>query len=114
MASDSRTLALFGYLLFGGRLLSEDSLLAMTDFGSSADDDRYGLGVLDQTPLAPGYGTTVVGNGGWDDGGYSSVLSALPSDGMVISVLTNTAGSPVDLVFPVAEALAAALRPSAP
>ena len=110
MASDPQALALFGYLLFGGQLLTEDSLLAMTDFGSGADDDRYGLGVLDQTPLAPGYGTPVIGNGGWDDGGYSSVLSALPSEGTVISVLTNTAGSPVELVFPVAEALAAALR----
>jgi D-alanyl-D-alanine carboxypeptidase len=114
MASDSRALALFGYLLFGGRLLTEDSLLDMTDFGSGADDDRYGLGVFDQTPLAPGLGTTAVGNGGWDDGGYSSVLSALPSEGTVISVLTNTAGSPVDLVFPVAEALAAAVRTGAP
>ncbi len=114
MASDSRALALFGYLLFGGQLLTEDSLLAMTDFRSGADEDRYGLGVFDQTPLAPGYGTPVVGNGGWDDGGYSSVLSALPSDGTVISVLTNTAGSPVELVFPVAEALAAALRVGAP
>jgi CubicO group peptidase (beta-lactamase class C family) len=82
----------------------------MPDFGSGAGDDRYGRGVFDQTPLAPGYGTTAVGNGGWDDGGYSSVLSALPSEGMVISVLTNTAGSPVELVLPVAEELAAALR----
>jgi D-alanyl-D-alanine carboxypeptidase len=114
MASDSRALALFGYLLFGGRLLTEDSLLDMTDFGSSSDDDRFGLGVFDQTPLAPGFGATAVGNGGWDDGGYSSVLSALPSEGTVISVLTNTAGSPVELVFPVAEALAAAVRVGGP
>jgi D-alanyl-D-alanine carboxypeptidase len=114
MASDSRALALFGYLLFGGRLLTEDSLLDMTDFSSGADDDRFGLGVFDQTPLAPGFGTTAVGNGGWDDGGYSSVLSALPSEGTVISVLTNSAGSPVELVFPVAEALAAAVRVGAP
>ena len=85
MASNSRSLALFGYLLFGGRLLTENSLLDMTDFASGADDDRFGLGVLDQTPLAPGLRTTAVGNGGWDDGGYSSVLSALPSEGTVSS-----------------------------
>jgi hypothetical protein len=34
MASDSGALALWGYLLFGGQLVSEQSLLAMTDFGN--------------------------------------------------------------------------------
>src|SRR4029077_14595860 len=46
MASDSAALALFGYLLFGGKLVSEQSLMAMTDFGASG---VYGLGVIDQS-----------------------------------------------------------------
>ncbi len=110
MASDSGALALWGYLLFGRHLLSEESLRAMTDFGAGAAYDRYGLGVFDQTNLANGFGVQAVGNGGWDVGGYSSALSVLPSEGIVISVLTNTAGDPVSLVFPVVQGLASALE----
>jgi D-alanyl-D-alanine carboxypeptidase len=110
MASDSGALALWGYLLFGRHLLSEQSLLAMTDFGKGATYDRYGLGVFDQTNLANGFGVQAVGNGGWDVGGYSSALTILPSEGIVISVMTNTAGDPVRLVFPVVQELASALE----
>jgi D-alanyl-D-alanine carboxypeptidase len=106
MASDSGALALWGYLLFGGKLLSEPSLLAMTDFGSGS----YGLGVFNQTKDGAWQGAgQAIGNGGWDDGGYSSALAVLPSSGLVISVMTNTAGDPKALVFPVAEKLAASL-----
>jgi D-alanyl-D-alanine carboxypeptidase len=106
MASDSAALALWGYLLFGGKLLSEPSLLAMTDFGSGS----YGLGVFNQTKDGAWQGAgQAIGNGGWDDGGYSSALAVLPSRGLVISVMTNTAGDPKALVFPVAEKLAASL-----
>jgi D-alanyl-D-alanine carboxypeptidase len=111
MASDSGALALWGYLLVGGQILSERSLLAMTDFGSGASYDRYGLGVFDQTNLGAGFEVQSVGNGGWDVGGYSSALAVLPSGGIVISVMTNTAGDPVDLVFPVAQKLASSLQP---
>ena len=106
MASDSATLALWGYLLFGGSLLSEESLRAMTDFGSEADYEEHGLGVIDQTALGEGFSVQAIGNGGWDDGGYSSILVVLPSEGLVISVMTNTAGSPVQLVLPIAQELA--------
>jgi D-alanyl-D-alanine carboxypeptidase len=106
MASDSAALALWGYLLFGGKLLSEPSLLAMTDFGSGS----YGLGVFNQTKDGAWQGAgQAIGNGGWDNGGYSSALAVLPSRGLVISVMTNTAGDPKALVFPVAEKLAASL-----
>jgi D-alanyl-D-alanine carboxypeptidase len=108
MASDSAALAVFGYLLFGGRLVSQQSLLAMTDFGESG---VYGLGVINQSGSGAWRGGgQAIGNGGWDDGGYSSVLAVLPSEGIVISVMTNTAGSPPQLVFPVAEALAGSLQ----
>lgn len=106
MASDSEALALWEYLLFGGKLLSEPSLLAMTDFGSRS----YGLGVFNQTKDGAWQGAgQAIGNGGWDDGGYSSALAVLPTRGLVISVMTNTAGDPKALVFPVAEKLAASL-----
>jgi CubicO group peptidase (beta-lactamase class C family) len=102
MASDSAALALWGYLLFGGKLLSEQSLLAMTDFGNGS----YGLGLFNQTKDGAWRGAgQAIGNGGWDDG-YSSVLAVLPSEGIVISVMSNTGGDPKVLVFPVAEALA--------
>jgi len=107
MASDSGALALWGYLLFGGQLVSEQSLMAMTDFGSGV----YGLGVFNQTKNNAWRGAgQAIGNGGWDLGGYSSVLAVLPSEGIVISVMTNTAGDPKALVFPVAENLAATIR----
>ncbi len=110
MASDSGALALWGYLLFGGTLLSEASLKAMTNFGTGANSDRYGLGVFDQTDLGGGFGVQTIGNGGWDDGGYSTVLAVQPSKGLVISVMTNTAGDPKTLVIPVAQALASSLE----
>ena len=109
MASDSATLALWGYLLFGGNLLSDESLRAMTDFGTGADYEEHGLGVIDQTALGEGFSVQAIGNGGWDDGGYSSILVVLPSEGVVITVMTNTAGSPVELVMPIAQDLAAAI-----
>ncbi len=107
MASDSAALALWGYLLFGGKLVSEQSLQAMTHFGNGV----YGLGVFDQTKDGAWRGAgQAIGNGGWDDGGYSSGLAVLPSEGIVISVMTNTAGDPKALVFPVAVKLASSLR----
>jgi D-alanyl-D-alanine carboxypeptidase len=80
MASDAEALARWGYLLFGGAVLAEESLLAMTDFGSGNDYDGYGLGVFDQSDIGAGYGVPAIGNGGWHDGGYSSVLTVLPSE----------------------------------
>ena len=107
MASDSGALALWGYLLFGGKLVSQQSLLAMTDFGDSV----YGLGVINQTKAGAWRSEgQAIGNAGWDEGGYSSVLAVLPSEGIVISVMTNTAGDPVELVFPVVQRLASVLE----
>jgi D-alanyl-D-alanine carboxypeptidase len=110
MASDCGALALWGYQLFGGQIVSEASLRAMTDFGTGATYDGYGLGVFDLTNLDQGFGVQSVGNGGWDSGGYSSILAVQPSKGVAISVLTNTAGNPVQLVVPVAQQLAASLH----
>ena len=103
--SDSRSLAVWGYLLFGGHVVSAASLDAMTSFGP----DPYGMAVWNQTALSPAFGTAV-GNAGWDPGGYTSALTVLPSRGVVITVLTNEGDkNPVDLVFPVVEALSQSL-----
>ena len=113
MAGDSGSLALWGYQVFGGAILSAQSLGAMTGFGpdlSGGVDGPYGMGIFDQTNLASGYGVATVGNGGWDDGGYSSVLSVIPSGGIAIAVLTNEAGDPRALVMPLAQKIAALLR----
>jgi D-alanyl-D-alanine carboxypeptidase len=113
IASDSHALAVWGYQLFGGAIISPRSLQAMTDFGAdlaNGDSGPYGMGVFDQTNLADGYGVHTVGNGGWDDGGYASVLSVIPSEGIAIAVLTNTAGDPLSLVMPLAQQMAAQLH----
>lgn len=85
----------------------------MSDFGADLPNGvmgPYGMGVFDQTNLASGYGVPTVGNGGWDDGGYSSVMSVIPSEGIAIAVLTNEAGDPKQLVMPLAQQMAAVLR----
>jgi len=111
MAGNSGTLALWGYQLFGGAIVSPHAAQAMTDFGAELPNgDRYGMGVFDLTNLANGYGEPTVGNGGWDDGGYSSLLSVLPGHGIAIAVLTNQAGDPRQLVMPLAQQMAAVLR----
>ena len=116
MASDSGALALWTYLLFGRHLLSEPSLLAMTDFAKNDPHDHYGLGVFDVNPDlidatgGTGFGVQAIGNGGWEDGGYSSTTAVLPSKGVVISVLTNMAGDPRALVLPLAQQLFSTLH----
>jgi len=110
MASDSGTLALWAYQIFGATILSQQSLQAMTDFGATnGESGPYGMSVFDQTNLAHGYGAPTVGNGGWDDFGYSSVFSVIPSKGISIAVLTNTAGDPKSLVMPLAQQMATLL-----
>jgi CubicO group peptidase (beta-lactamase class C family) len=81
------SLARWGYELYGGFVLSDESLRAMTDF----QGDWYGLGVMD---LSNDYATLAVGHEG-----ESSVttccsvirLVAVPEVGMVVSVQANTA-----------------------
>ena len=105
MAGDSGAVALWGYLFFGGNMLSEQSVAAMTRFG----DERYGRGVFNQTTLATGFDVLATGNAGWDPYGYSTELTILPTKGVSISVMTNLAGDPVSLVIPVGQQIAALL-----
>lgn len=83
------SLARWGYDLFGGFVVSDDSLREMTDF----QGEWYGLGVMD---FSEDYGTLAVGH----DGSSSATtccsqvrLVVLPEEGTVISVQANTAGA---------------------
>jgi D-alanyl-D-alanine carboxypeptidase len=105
MASDASALAQWGYAMFGGKLISERSLRTMTDFNS----DDYGLGVYDLTDYFADLDDVVIGNGGWEAGGYSSMLAVIPGKGTVIAVLANRAGDPRELVLPVVRELASHL-----
>jgi D-alanyl-D-alanine carboxypeptidase len=84
MASDAPTLATWGYLLYGGHVLSDESLAAMVTMPDGAD---YGLGCVAMREQ----GLDGVGHGGVLPG-FSSVLYADEETGAVIAVLVNTDG----------------------
>jgi D-alanyl-D-alanine carboxypeptidase len=89
MASDSPSLALWAYDLFGRDMLRRESLAAMTDFGS----EGYGMGVFDlSTPGGGGWGRSAIGNGGLEPRGYTTLAVVLPGEGVVITVMTNKLG----------------------
>lgn len=87
VVSTPAALARWGYELYGGSVLSDDSLREMTDFRG----EWYGLGVMD---LSSEYGTLAVGHEG-----ESSVttccslirLVALPEEGVIVAVQATTA-----------------------
>ena len=83
MASDPMTLARFGYLLYGGALLGEDALTAMTTY-----QDDYGLAAHDHSGT---FGVPSVGHEGTVPG-YVAALLAFPDEGLSIAVLANTNG----------------------
>jgi D-alanyl-D-alanine carboxypeptidase len=80
------SLARWGYELYGGFVLSDASLRAMTDF----QGDWYGLGIMD---FSSEYGTLAVGHEGASSASACCSLIrllALPEEGMVIAVQANT------------------------
>jgi D-alanyl-D-alanine carboxypeptidase len=91
VVANAEDLARFGHALFGGELLSVQSLEAMVDFEATADvpcaedchmPPRYGLGVI----RYPDVGTCAV----WGhDGSTGSYLGYVPSQRRTIAVLTN-------------------------
>jgi D-alanyl-D-alanine carboxypeptidase len=113
MASDAAALARFAYLLWGGQLLSEASLRAMTDFGDG-DGYPYGLGTIDMTNQVLGrpFPVQTIGNGGQDSAGYASVMITLPSEATVVIVLINQDVDPRLRALPVAQELYEALATS--
>lgn len=104
MASDSPSLALWAYDLFGRDMLRRESVAAMTDFGQAG----YGMGVFDLTTVGRGWGRSAIGNGGLEPRGYTTLAVVLPAEGVVITVMTNKLGDGWYLA-PVAQDLADAV-----
>jgi D-alanyl-D-alanine carboxypeptidase len=98
MASDSATLARWWGRLCGGRIVSDASFGAMTDFGKSGE---YGLGMWNMSDV---HGPGAVGSEGLHVG-FTSKVVCLPEQGLVVTVLANDE-TPVG---PVVSALAARL-----
>jgi D-alanyl-D-alanine carboxypeptidase len=89
MASDPMTLARFGYLLYGGTLLGDEALTAMTTY-----QDGYGLAAHDHSGT---FGVPAVGHEGTVPG-YVASLLAFPDEGLSIAVLSNTNGDEGSMV----------------
>jgi D-alanyl-D-alanine carboxypeptidase len=86
----SASLARWGYELYGGFVISDESLREMTDFHG----EWYGLGVMD---LSNEYGALAIGHQGLSSVTTccsAIVLLALPAEGIVIAVQANTADTP--------------------
>ena len=98
MAADSESYALWAYLLFGGDLVSRDSLSAMmTDY----ERNHFGMGVFDM-----GYLEGVAGPGsGGHELGYEATLVALPNHAAVICVLSNSDIDPTTSIMAIAGAV---------
>jgi CubicO group peptidase (beta-lactamase class C family) len=82
--TDPGTLARSGYELYGGSVLSEASLRAMTDFRG----DWYGLGAIDftnGTPSLSAFGGPAIGHGG-EDVGVATMMVAFPETDEVVAV----------------------------
>jgi CubicO group peptidase (beta-lactamase class C family) len=84
MAADALTLARWGYLLYGGSILSADALADMADF-----KDDYGLAAHDH---AARFGVAAIGHEGTVPG-YTAQLLAFPDEGLAVAVLININGN---------------------
>lgn len=83
--TDAPTLARWGYELYGGFVVSDASLRAMTDFGG----EFYGLGTVD---FSDEYGVPgALGHGGLE-ASHAVRLVAFPEAGVVVSVQANADG----------------------
>jgi D-alanyl-D-alanine carboxypeptidase len=94
MAADAPTLARWGYLLYGGRVL-EPAVLATMMKPNWGSENGYGFGAM----FDNGTGTLVVGHGG-DYMGYSSMLLAWPSTQTAVAVLAPREGMTVGGTVP--------------
>jgi D-alanyl-D-alanine carboxypeptidase len=84
-SSDSLTLARWGYELYGGFVVSEESLRAMTDFKGG----WYGLGTIDFQADTPAAGVVfdlpAVGHGGLGSA-IATALVVFPEQGSVVAL----------------------------
>ncbi len=81
--SDAPTLARWGYLLYGGEIVSRASLALMTTF--STGDVPYGMGTHD---LSWPFGEHGIGHDGWWLG-YRTALLTRPGSAVTVAVLSN-------------------------
>ena len=80
--SDAATLARWGYELYGGFVLSDESLREMTDFRG----ELYGLGTVDLTSEDRGdFDVAAVGHGGIESP-YLALLAAFPETEVVVGI----------------------------
>jgi D-alanyl-D-alanine carboxypeptidase len=88
VAADAESVARWGYQLYGGRLLSPESVTQMTTFD---DGDAYGLGTLDFTH--PSQQTSHIDGFGHPGElpGFRTVLAVLPGYRTAIALMTPSA-----------------------
>ena len=89
MAADAETVARWGYLVYGGRVLPTQAVEQMTDF----DRDHYGLGTMELKQIAPG----LVGHQGETEG-YRSMLAYDPERDLSVAVLVPHRADPTFIV----------------
>jgi CubicO group peptidase (beta-lactamase class C family) len=95
MAADAPGLARWGYLLYGGRIISGDLVATMTTKVTDTDYGAYGFGTM----VVDLDGQTVVGYPG-DSMQYSSILLVWPSTRTAVAVLTPSPGKTVSHTLP--------------
>ncbi len=95
MAADAPSLARWGYLLYGGRIIDGDLVATMTD-GDPAAEHGYGFGTM---VADLGGGEIVVGHLG-DYIQYSSILLVWPSTRTAVVVLVPVQGMSVSGTLP--------------
>ncbi len=87
MAADAPSLARWGYLLCGGRIIDGDLVATMTTQVTDTDQGGYGFGTM----VGDLDGVKIVGHGG-DYIQYSSILLVWPSTRTAVTVLAPVPG----------------------
>jgi len=95
MAADAPSLARWGYLLYGGRVIGGDLVATMTTYVTETDQGGYGFGTM----VAYWEGATIVGHAG-DYIQYSSILLVWPSTRTAVAVLVPVEGMSVSGTIP--------------
>ena len=95
MAADAPSLARWGYLLYGGRIIDGDLVATMTTKVADTLYGAYGFGTM----VADVDGQTVFGHPG-DSLQYSSLLLVWPGTRTAVAVLAPSPGKTVDHTLP--------------
>jgi D-alanyl-D-alanine carboxypeptidase len=95
VAADAPSLARWGYLLYGGRIISDDLVATMTTQVTDTFYGAYGFGTF----VADIDGQTVVGHPG-DSLQYSSILLVWPSTRTAVVVLAPAPGKTTSHTLP--------------